>query len=74
MSQLILFLGALVVSWLIFAGLMNVIKTTLSTALTLAALVMLLQIGFGIDIPMLLEAIVALPQTLGDIFNHILNR
>jgi hypothetical protein len=71
MSQLVLFLGALIVSWLIFVCLMNVVKTTLSTALTLAALIMLLQVAFGIDIPMLLEAIIALPQTLGDIFNHV---
>lgn len=71
MSQLILFLGALAVSWLIFACLMNVVKTTLSTALTLTALVMLLQVAFGIDIPMLLEAIANLPQTLSEIIRHI---
>jgi hypothetical protein len=71
MSQLILFFGALIVSWLVFACLMNVVKTTLSTALTLAALIMLLQVGFGIDLPMLLDAVFALPQILLDLLVQI---
>lgn len=71
MSQLMLFVGALIVSWLAFAWLMNVVKTTLSTALMLAALIMLLQVGFGIDIPMLLETIWALPQILLDLLSQI---
>jgi hypothetical protein len=71
MSQLMLFFGALIVSWLVFAWLMNVVKTTLSTALMLAALIMLLQIGFGIDIPMLLDAILALPQILADLLSRM---
>ncbi|NJN60438.1 MAG: hypothetical protein HC795_01870 [Coleofasciculaceae cyanobacterium RL_1_1] len=71
MSQLMLFFGALIVSWLIFAWLMNVVKTTLSTALMLAALIMLLQVGFGIDIPMLLKAIFALPQILLDLLSQM---
>ncbi|MGD1901830.1 MAG: hypothetical protein ACFB9N_06275 [Geitlerinemataceae cyanobacterium] len=67
MTQLILFLGAILISWLVFTWLIKVVKTTVSTAVMLAALVMLLQIGFGIDTPMLAEAIVALPQVLGDL-------
>ena len=71
MSQLMLFFGALIVSWLVFACLMNVVKTTLSTALTLAALIMLLQVGFGIDLPMLFDAVFALPQILLDLLIQI---
>lgn len=71
MSQLMLFFGALIVSWLVFTCLMNVVKTTLSTALTLAALIMLLQVGFGIDLPMLLDAVFALPQILLDLLVQI---
>lgn len=72
MSQLMLFFGALIVSWLVFACLMNIVKTTLSTALTLAALIMLLQVGFGIDLPMLMDVILELPRILIDLLIRIL--
>ena len=58
-------------SWLVFSWLMKVVKTTLSTALTLAAIIMVLQIIFGIDIPMLMEAVQQLPQTLGEIVGNL---
>ncbi len=58
-------------SWLVFAWLMNVVKTTLSTALMLAALIMLLQVGFGIDMPMLIDTIFALPRILFDLLSQI---
>ncbi|TAF56966.1 MAG: hypothetical protein EAZ61_02465 [Oscillatoriales cyanobacterium] len=72
MSQLMLFFGALIVSWLVFACLMNIVKTTLSTALTLAALIMLLQVGFGIDLPMILDTMLTLPRILLDFLSQIL--
>jgi hypothetical protein len=72
MSQLMLFFGALIVSWLVFACLMNIVKTTLSTALTLAALIMLLQVGFGIDLPMILDTMLTLPRILLDLLSQIL--
>jgi hypothetical protein len=71
MSQLMLFFGAIIVSWLVFSWLMNVVKMTLSTALMLAALIMLLQVGFGIDMPMLIDTIFALPRILFDLLSQI---
>lgn len=60
----VLIIGAIVVTWLVFTWLLNVIKTTLTTALTIAAIVLGLQLLVGIGPQQLIETILQLPQTL----------
>lgn len=46
--ELILVIAAIVVSWLVFTALIKVVKTTISTAIMVAAVVLALQLIFGI--------------------------
>lgn len=46
--EIILLLAALVITWLIFTWLVKVVKASVTTALTVAAIVLALQIGLGI--------------------------
>ena len=68
--NLIVFIAALLVSWLVFRWLFTVIKSTATTAITIAAIVLLLQFAFGIDSQDLLREIINLPQKFQDLFNQ----
>lgn len=46
--ELILLVAAVAIAWLVFTGLVKIAKTTITTALTVAAIVLVLQLGFGI--------------------------
>ncbi|MBW4623003.1 MAG: hypothetical protein KME17_27045 [Cyanosarcina radialis HA8281-LM2] len=62
--ELIVTIAALVVSWLVFTALLKLAKTTFTTAIAIAAIVLVLQLLFGIGPQQLLNHIVQLPQTL----------
>lgn len=62
--QLIILVAAIVVSWLVFSWLVNVVKTTISTAITIAVLLLLLQIVFGIGPTQIWHQATQLPQYL----------
>lgn len=62
--QIILLIAALIVSWLVFTLLINIVQTTVKTAIMIAAIVLLLQLGFGIGPQVLLDRIIMLPQTV----------
>jgi len=61
-TDLILLLAALIISWLIFTWLVKIVKLTVSTALTLAGIVLILQLLFGINPNQLWQQILNLPQ------------
>ncbi|PZD75518.1 hypothetical protein C1752_00443 [Acaryochloris thomasi RCC1774] len=67
--ELVIFIAAGVVSWLVFTWLLRVVKTTLKTAFLVAAIVMILQITIGVGPDQLWQAIAELPQQLGQLFN-----
>lgn len=58
----ILLIAALIVSWLIFTWLINVIKTTAATALTIALIALALQLTVGIGPQELWEQVKLIPQ------------
>lgn len=62
--QIIIFVAAIVVSWLAFTALLKVLKTTITTAITIAAIILILQIIFGITYLDLWQQITQFPQTL----------
>jgi hypothetical protein len=62
MMSWILLVAALIVSWLIFTWLLNVIKTTVATALTIALIALALQLAFGIGPQQLLDQVKLMPQ------------
>ncbi|MEM8778999.1 MAG: hypothetical protein AAGF26_09030, partial [Cyanobacteria bacterium P01_G01_bin.49] len=62
-TNLILLIAALLVSWLVFRWLLTVVKASAGTALAIAAIVLLLQLKFGISPQELWTEITNLPQT-----------
>ncbi|MFB2772841.1 hypothetical protein ACE1AT_26750 [Pelatocladus sp. BLCC-F211] len=58
---------ALIVAWLIFTILIKVVKTTVKTAFIIAAIVVLLQVGYGIGPQEIWNYIVQIPQKLPQI-------
>ena len=62
--ELIILIAALVVSWLIFTALIKVVKTTVTTALAIAGIILILQLVFGIGYQDLWHQITQLPQLL----------
>ncbi|WP_448561787.1 hypothetical protein [Trichothermofontia sp.] len=48
MNFLVIFV-ALIISWLVFTALLKIVKTTVTTALTIAFLVLALQLLWGIS-------------------------
>lgn len=62
--ELIIIIAALIVSWLVFTALIKLLKTTVSTAIAIAAIVLILQLLFGIAPNDLVQQVLHLPQTL----------
>ena len=62
--ELIILVAALIVSWLVFAALIKVVKTTVSTAIAIAAIVLILQFAFGIRPQELWKQIAQLVETI----------
>ncbi len=62
--ELIVLIAALIVSWLVFAALINVVKTTVKTAIAIAAIVLVLQLVFGIAPQTLWQQMTQLPEIL----------
>ncbi len=61
--ELIILIAAVIVSWLVFTWLIKVVKASIGTALAIAAIVLILQILFGIGPNQLWQQIIYLPQT-----------
>ncbi|VXD18318.1 conserved exported hypothetical protein [Planktothrix serta PCC 8927] len=68
--ELIILLASLLVAWLVFTWAVQVLKASISTAVAIAAIVLILQLVFGIGPQELLDHLIQLPQTL---WNLILN-
>lgn len=62
--NIILFLAALLVAWLVFTWLVKVVKASVQTAVSVAIIVLILQLVFGIGPEQLWEQIVNLPQVI----------
>ncbi|BFM38646.1 hypothetical protein [Synechocystis sp. LKSZ1] len=60
--QILLFLSALLIAWLLFTWLWKVFKISLKTALTIAVIAFILQFAFGISPEKLWQEIINLPQ------------
>lgn len=62
--ELIVLIAALIVTFLVFTWLIKVAKATIQTALTIALLVLILQIVFGIGPNQVWQKIIELPQII----------
>ncbi len=62
--ELIISVVALVVAGLVFTWLFKVVKATLSTAISIAIIVLILQLAFGIGPQELGQQIIQIPQAV----------
>ncbi|MEA5471951.1 hypothetical protein VB714_23985 [Spirulina sp. 06S082] len=67
---LIILIAAIIITWLVFTWLIKIVKVSLKTALTIAALVLILQLVFGIGPKDLWEQILRFPETIQQGFGH----
>jgi hypothetical protein len=58
---------SLIVAWIVFTILVKIVKMTVSSAVTIAAIVVLLQISYGITPQDIWNQIIHLPQSLSQI-------
>jgi ABC-type multidrug transport system permease subunit len=63
-AELITLIAALIVAWLVFTWLLKVVKASVTTALTIAIIVLILQFVFGIHIEEITKQIFQLPQII----------
>lgn len=63
-ASLISFVAALILAWLVFTWLLKVVKASITTAVTMAIIVAVLQLVFGIGVEQVLQQIVLLPETI----------
>ena len=63
-TTVILLVAALIVTFLVFTWLIKVVKATIQTALTIAIIVLILQLIFGIGPSQLWQKIIELPQLI----------
>lgn len=61
---MIIFLAALVVSLLVFAWLIRIVKATVSMAISIAIIVLILQLIFGIGPQQLWQQIVQIAESI----------
>jgi hypothetical protein len=62
--EVIILIAAIVISWLAFTALLKVLKTTVTTAITIGVIILILQILFGITYLDLWHQILQFPQAL----------
>ncbi|MBE9188252.1 hypothetical protein IQ270_27335 [Microcoleus sp. LEGE 07076] len=65
--ELIILIASLLVSWLVFNWAFKVLKASAGTAISIAAIVLVMQLLFGIGPNQLFQHITNLPETLGRI-------
>jgi predicted PurR-regulated permease PerM len=63
-ASLISFVAALILAWLVFTWLLKVVKASITTAVTMAIIVAVLQLVFGIGLEQVLQQIIQLPETI----------
>ena len=66
--ELIILIAAILVSWLVFTWLVKVLKASIGAAFSIAVVVLILQLVFGIGPQELWQQIINLPQTIWQIF------
>ncbi|AMA10203.1 MULTISPECIES: hypothetical protein [Cyanophyceae] len=68
--EIIVIVAALIISWLVFTAFIKIVKTSVQTAVTIAAIVLVLQLVFGIQSGQVITQIIELPRIIWDFFNN----
>ena len=62
--NLVIWIAALIVAFLVFTWLIKIVKATVSTAISIAIIVLILQLLFGIGPQQLWQQILEIPQVV----------
>ncbi|MGD2181937.1 hypothetical protein [Lusitaniella coriacea] len=68
MFNLIVLITALLIAWLVFTGLVNILKASVKTALSVAVIVLVAQIVLGVRPQELWQQLVQFGQILQQLF------
>ena len=68
MTDLIILLAGIAISWLVFNVLIKIVKTGVNTAFVIAIFVLLLQIVFGVSPKQVWQEIMTLAETIKEFF------
>ncbi len=66
--NILLLIAAIIVAWLVFNALLKILKVGLSTAATIAIILIILQFTFGINPQKLWNEILTLPENISHLF------
>lgn len=69
--DLIVIIAAIVVAWLIFTWSIKVLKASISTALSIALIALILQIFLGIGFEEVWQKLIQFAQTVKEFFTQI---
>ncbi len=67
--ELIILVAAVIIAWLIFTWLVRVVKVSITTAIAIAAIVVFLQLIFGIGYQEVWQQLVLLIQSVWQFFS-----
>jgi hypothetical protein len=70
LNQIIVVIAALIIVFIVIGWILKIIKLSVTTALTVFVIILILKFGFGIESAMVWEAIINLPKTIQIIFNN----
>ena len=68
--DLIVIIAAIIVAWLIFTWSIKVLKASISTALSIAIIALILQLFLGIGFEEVWQKLVQFSQTVGQFFTQ----
>ncbi len=68
-AELIILVAAVIIAWLIFTWLVRVVKVSITTAIAIAAIVVFLQLIFGIGYQEVWQQLVLLIQSVWQFFS-----
>ena len=69
-ADLIIAIASVVIIWLLFTWSINVLKVSIKTALTVGAIILILQIAFGIRSEEILQKITEIIQNIEQYIQH----
>lgn len=67
--ELIVLIASVVITWLIFTWVLKVLKASLTTAITIAAILLILQLAFGIQYQTIWQEIIKYPEFIWQSLN-----
>lgn len=71
--ELIVAIAGVIIAWLVFTALLKIFKVGITTALSVAALLFILQFAFGIKSPQIWQQMQATGQSILQFISEIIN-